>query len=58
MHVMLPANVYQMCAVSLRKINIGYSSTEKGLTRETGFKIFVDSKVMAVLAFASSVEEM
>ena len=42
----------------LRKITIGQSLTEKGLTRETGFKISVGSEVMAVLALATSVEDM
>lgn len=42
----------------LRKITIGQSATEKGLTRETSFKISVGSEVMAILALATSVEDM
>lgn len=42
----------------LRKITIGQSPTEKGKTRETGFKISVGSEVMAILALATGVEDM
>ncbi|XP_058796751.1 C-1-tetrahydrofolate synthase, cytoplasmic [Phymastichus coffea] len=42
----------------LRKITIGQSATEKGKTRETSFKISVGSEVMAILALATSVEDM
>ncbi|XP_014232390.1 C-1-tetrahydrofolate synthase, cytoplasmic isoform X1 [Trichogramma pretiosum] len=42
----------------LRKITIGQSSTEKGLTRESSFKISVGSEVMAILALATDVEDM
>ena len=36
----------------LRKITIGQSPTEKGLTRETSFAITVSSEIMAILALA------
>ncbi|XP_031785536.1 C-1-tetrahydrofolate synthase, cytoplasmic isoform X1 [Nasonia vitripennis] len=42
----------------LRKITIGQSPTEKGKIRETGFKISVGSEIMAILALATSVEDM
>uniref|UniRef100_A0A8C5I5E8 formate--tetrahydrofolate ligase n=1 Tax=Gouania willdenowi TaxID=441366 RepID=A0A8C5I5E8_GOUWI len=42
----------------LRKITIGQASTEKGLTRETGFDIAVASEIMAILALADSMEDM
>lgn len=42
----------------LRKITIGQSPSEKGKIRETGFKISVGSEVMAILALATSVEDM
>ncbi|KIY50859.1 FTHFS-domain-containing protein [Fistulina hepatica ATCC 64428] len=42
----------------LRKITIGQAPTEKGLTRETGFDISVASECMAVLALATSLQDM
>lgn len=42
----------------LRKITIGQSPTEKGLTRETSFRISVGSEIMAILALSTSVEDM
>nr|XP_018904225.1 PREDICTED: C-1-tetrahydrofolate synthase, cytoplasmic [Bemisia tabaci] len=42
----------------LRKITIGQSPTEKGHTRETCFDISVASEVMAILALATSLEDM
>lgn len=42
----------------LRKITVGQSPTEKGLTRETGFKISVGSEIMAVLALSTSVKDL
>lgn len=42
----------------LRKITIGQNSTEQGHERTTGFDISVASEVMAVLALATSVEDM
>ncbi|XP_012285427.1 C-1-tetrahydrofolate synthase, cytoplasmic [Orussus abietinus] len=42
----------------LRKITIGQSPTEKGLTRETSFSISVGSEIMAILALATSPEDM
>ncbi|XP_014205843.1 C-1-tetrahydrofolate synthase, cytoplasmic isoform X2 [Copidosoma floridanum] len=42
----------------LRKITIGQGPAEKGKTRETSFKISVGSEVMAILALATSVEDM
>lgn len=42
----------------LRKITIGQSSTEKGKTRETSFRISVASEIMAILALSTSVENM
>lgn len=41
----------------LRKITIGQSPTEKGLTRETGFVISVASEIMAILALAKDVTD-
>ncbi|KAK1232203.1 tetrahydrofolate synthase [Marasmius sp. AFHP31] len=42
----------------LRKITIGQNPTEQGHTRETGFDIAVASECMAVLALATSLEDM
>lgn len=42
----------------LRKITIGQSPTEKGLTRETGFVISVASEIMAILALATSIQDL
>ncbi|BGP13873.1 tetrahydrofolate synthase [Rhodosporidiobolus nylandii] len=42
----------------LRKIVTGLGPAEKGLTLETGFDIAVASEVMAVLALATSLEDM
>ena len=42
----------------LRNITVGKGPGEKGLTRETGFDISVASEIMAVLALASSLEDM
>ncbi|XP_076235203.1 pug C-1-tetrahydrofolate synthase, cytoplasmic [Calliopsis andreniformis] len=42
----------------LRKITIGQSPTEKGMTRETSFRISVASEIMAVLALATNVDDM
>merc|ERR1712106_949559 len=42
----------------LRKITIGQSPTEKGLTRETQFDIAVASEIMAVLALTTSLADM
>lgn len=42
----------------LRKITIGQNSTEQGHDRVTGFDISVASEVMAVLALATSLEDM
>lgn len=42
----------------LRKITIGQSPTEKGLTRETGFVISVASEIMAILALATSLQDL
>merc|ERR1712055_129638 len=42
----------------LRKITVGQSPTEKGLTRETQFDITVASEIMAVLALTTSVADM
>ncbi|CAB0005823.1 unnamed protein product [Nesidiocoris tenuis] len=42
----------------LRKITIGQSPTEKGHTRETCFGITVVSEVMAILALATSLQDM
>ena len=40
----------------LRKITIGQSGTEKGLTRETQFDITVASEIMAILALTASLK--
>ncbi|CAO1428944.1 unnamed protein product [Diamesa hyperborea] len=42
----------------LRKVTIGQASTEKGFTRETSFAISVASEIMAILALATSLEDM
>lgn len=42
----------------LRKITIGQSPTEKGLTRETSFAISVSSEIMAILALATDLADM
>ena len=42
----------------LRKITIGQNATEQGHERTTGFDISVASEVMAVLALATSTEDM
>ena len=42
----------------LRKITIGQSPTEKGITRETQFDITVASEIMAILALTSSLRDM
>lgn len=41
----------------MRKVTIGQSPTEKGLTRETGFMITVASEIMAILAMANDLED-
>lgn len=42
----------------LRKITIGQSPTEKGITRETSFSISVASEIMAILALATDLADM
>lgn len=42
----------------LRKVTVGQSPTEKGLTRETQFDISVASEIMAVLALTTSLADM
>ncbi|KAF3421498.1 hypothetical protein E2986_02741 [Frieseomelitta varia] len=42
----------------LRKITIGQSSTEKGKTLETSFRISVGSEIMAILALSTNVDDM
>ena len=42
----------------LRKVTIGRNATEQGHERETGFDIAVASECMAVLALATSLEDM
>jgi len=42
----------------LRKITIGQSPTEKGLTREVQFDISVASEIMAILALTTSLADM
>lgn len=42
----------------LRKITIGQSPTEKGLTRETGFVISVASEIMAILSLAKDIKDL
>ncbi|KAJ1498503.1 tetrahydrofolate synthase, partial [Coelomomyces lativittatus] len=42
----------------LRKITIGQNTTERGMTRETGFDIAVASECMAILALSSSLKDM
>lgn len=42
----------------LRKITVGQGPQEKGMTRETGFDIAVASEIMAILALATSLQDM
>lgn len=42
----------------LRKITIGQSPTEKGMTRETQFDISVASEIMAILALTTDLQDM
>ena len=42
----------------LRKITIGQGPAEKGLTRETSFRISVGSEVMAVLALSTGIDDL
>lgn len=42
----------------LRKVTIGESPTEKGLTRQTSFAISVASEIMAILALAVDLADM
>lgn len=42
----------------LRKVTIGQSPTEKGLTAETSFAISVSSEIMAILALSTSLADM
>lgn len=42
----------------LRKITIGQGPQEKGMVRETGFDIAVASEIMAILALATSLQDM
>merc|ERR1711990_774492 len=44
--------------MGLRKITVGQSPTEKGLTSETQFDITVASEIMAVLALTTSLADM
>ncbi|KAK9883875.1 hypothetical protein WA026_004815 [Henosepilachna vigintioctopunctata] len=41
----------------LRKITIGQSPTEKGLTRETSYSISVASEIMAILSLAKNLKD-
>jgi methylenetetrahydrofolate dehydrogenase (NADP+)/methenyltetrahydrofolate cyclohydrolase/formyltetrahydrofolate synthetase len=41
----------------LRKITVGQSPTEKGLIRETSFKITVASELMAILALTKDIKD-
>lgn len=41
----------------LRKITVGQSPTEKGITRETSFQISVASEIMAILALAKDIKD-
>lgn len=42
----------------LRKITIGQGPAEQGKTRETAFRISVGSEIMAILALATSPEDL
>ncbi|KKA29508.1 hypothetical protein TD95_001586 [Thielaviopsis punctulata] len=42
----------------LRGVVVGTATTEKGMTRETGFDISVASEVMAILALSTSLADM
>lgn len=42
----------------LRKITIGQSPTEKGITRETGFDITVASEIMAILSLGLNLDDI
>jgi formate--tetrahydrofolate ligase len=50
--------VLDTCDRHLRGITIGQGPSEKGHCRETGFDITVASEIMAVLALATSLEDM
>ncbi|OQR84482.1 formate-tetrahydrofolate ligase [Achlya hypogyna] len=50
--------VLDTCDRFLRGITIGKAATEKGHERDTGFDITVASEIMAVLALATSLEDM
>ncbi|CAM9194841.1 unnamed protein product [Phaeothamnion confervicola] len=50
--------VVDTCDRHLRGVTVGLAKTEKGHTRETGFDITVASEIMAVLALATSLEDM
>eukprot|EP00635_Sarcinochrysidales_sp_CCMP3193_P000356 CAMPEP_0118909824 /NCGR_PEP_ID=MMETSP1166-20130328/12230_1 /TAXON_ID=1104430 /ORGANISM="Chrysoreinhardia sp, Strain CCMP3193" /LENGTH=969 /DNA_ID=CAMNT_0006849273 /DNA_START=46 /DNA_END=2955 /DNA_ORIENTATION=+ len=50
--------VVDTCDRFLRKVEIGKAATEKGKTREAGFEIAVASEIMAVLALATSFEDL
>ncbi|XP_043482868.1 C-1-tetrahydrofolate synthase, cytoplasmic [Leptopilina heterotoma] len=58
-----PANITWTRVVDLndrmlRKITIGQGPAEKGKTRETSFRISVGSEIMAILALATSPEDL
>ena len=50
--------VVDTCDRFLRRVEIGKAATEKGKTREAGFEIAVASEIMAVLALATSYDDL
>ncbi|CAK4801981.1 unnamed protein product [Aphanomyces euteiches] len=50
--------VLDTCDRFLRGVTIGQAATEAGHSRDTGFDITVASEIMAVLALATSLEDM
>ena len=54
----MPRRVVDINDRALRHVRIGLGKPEDGPTRDTGFDISVASEVMAILALATSIEDM
>ncbi len=54
----MPRRVVDINDRALRNVRIGLGKPEDGPTRDTGFDISVASEVMAILALATSIEDM
>jgi formate--tetrahydrofolate ligase len=54
----MPRRVVDINDRALRNIRIGLGKPEDGVPRDTGFDIAVASEVMAILALATSIEDM